>query len=105
MLDKVELQLKAGDGGRGAIAFRREKYVPFGGPSGGDGGRGGDVLIRANASLSTLQAYKRRRAFSAENGQSGMAKNKHGKDGADVVLTVPPGTLVYENKNSGEAEL
>ena len=105
MLDKVELHLKAGDGGRGAIAFRREKYVPFGGPSGGDGGRGGDVLIKANASVSTLQAYKRRRAFSAENGQSGMAKNKHGKDGADVVLTVPPGTLVYENKNSGEAEL
>jgi GTP-binding protein len=105
MLDRVELQLKAGDGGRGAVTFRREKFVPFGGPSGGDGGRGGDVIIKADAGVSTLRAFKHRRSFRAENGQSGMSKNKHGKDGADLVIAVPPGTLVYEKKESGEAEL
>jgi GTP-binding protein len=105
MLDRVELRLKAGDGGKGAVTFRREKYVPFGGPSGGDGGRGGDVIIKTEAGVSTLRAFKYRRAYAAEKGQNGMSKNKHGKDGADVVLTVPPGTMVYEKKDSGETEL
>ncbi len=95
MLDKVDLKVKAGDGGRGAITFRREKYVPFGGPFGGDGGRGGDVIVRADASISTLRAYQRRRSFRAEDGQAGMNKNKHGANGAPLVLKVPPGTLVY----------
>jgi GTPase len=102
MLDKVELRLKAGDGGRGAVTFRREKFVPFGGPSGGDGGRGGDIIIKADASMNTLRAYQRRRSFKAEYGQAGMSKNKHGANGVSLVLTVPPGTLVYDKTESDE---
>lgn len=104
MLDKVELKLKAGDGGRGAVAFRHEKFVPFGGPYGGDGGKGGNVIIKADASISTLRAYKHRRSFKAENGQPGMTKNKHGKDGADLVLSSPPGTMVFRVED-GQEEL
>jgi GTP-binding protein len=102
MLDRVELQVKAGNGGNGAVTFRREKFVPFGGPSGGDGGRGGDVIVRSDASVSTLRAYQHRRSFKAEAGQQGMSKNKHGKDGANLVLRVPPGTLVYYDRETGE---
>ncbi|HSW57217.1 MAG TPA: GTPase ObgE [Dehalococcoidales bacterium] len=102
MLDKVELRVKAGDGGRGAVAFRREKFIPYGGPFGGDGGRGGDVIIRALTSVSTLRAYQRKRNFRAENGGHGMTKNKHGANGLGVVLNVPPGTLVYHKDNQDE---
>ncbi len=105
MLDRVELKVKAGDGGRGAVTFRREKFVPFGGPSGGDGGRGGDVIVKASVSISTLRAYKHKRGFKAANGQEGMSKNKHGANGEDMVLSVPPGTLVYEKEESGEQRL
>ncbi len=105
MLDKVELKLKAGDGGRGAVTFRREKYVPFGGPSGGDGGKGGDIIVQANASVSTLREYLHRRIFKSENGQAGMSKNKHGADGANLYLNVPPGTLVYIKRDNGELDL
>lgn len=98
MLDRVEIRLKAGDGGKGAVAFRREKYVPFGGPFGGDGGRGGDIIIKSDPGVDTLRAFKYKRDFKAENGQNGMSKNKHGANGADLVLKVPPGTLVYEKK-------
>jgi GTP-binding protein len=99
MLDKVELKIKAGDGGSGAVAFRREKFVPFGGPFGGDGGRGGDVIIKADANINTLRSYKYKKSFKAENGQNGMSKNKHGANGANLVLNVPPGTLVYEKQD------
>ena len=102
MLDRVELHIKAGNGGNGAVTFRREKFVPFGGPSGGDGGTGGNVIVRADAGVSTLRAYQHRRSFKAESGQPGMSKNKHGKDGTDLVLKVPPGTLVYNKAESGE---
>ena len=98
MLDKVELRLKAGDGGKGAVTFRREKFVPFGGPFGGDGGKGGDVIVKANDSVNTLRPYKYKRSYKAENGQAGMSKNKHGKDGDNLVLNVPPGTLVYSEE-------
>ena len=81
MLDKVALRVKAGDGGRGSVAFRHEKFVPFGGPFGGDGGRGGNIIVRADEGVSTLRAYQRKRSFKAQNGQSGMTKNKHGADG------------------------
>jgi GTPase len=101
MLDRVELKLKAGDGGKGAITFRHEKYVPFGGPSGGDGGRGGDIIILSDASQSTLRPYQRRRMFHAEDGQPGMSKNKHGANAPSIKLSVPPGTLVYEKTESG----
>jgi GTPase len=105
MLDKVELRIKAGDGGRGAVAFRREKYVPFGGPSGGDGGKGADIIVKSSASVSTLRAYLHRRSFKAANGEGGMSKNKHGADGADLYLNVPPGTLVYIKRQTGELDL
>jgi GTPase len=105
MLDHVELKLSAGDGGKGAITFRREKFVPFGGPSGGDGGTGGDIIIKADASVNTLRPYKRRRIFRAENGQSGMSKNKHGSNAANLVLGVPLGTLIYEKSENGEGML
>jgi GTP-binding protein len=105
MLDKVTLRVKAGDGGRGAVTFRHEKFVPFGGPFGGDGGRGGSVIVRADEGVSTLRAYQRRRDFKAQNGQNGMTKNKHGADGANLVLAAPPGTLVYLRAPSGEDTL
>ena len=105
MLDKVALRIKAGDGGRGAVTFRHEKFVPFGGPFGGDGGRGGDVIVRADEGVSSLRAYQRRRSFKAENGQGGMTKNKHGADGADLTLVVPPGTLVRWRDEEGNESL
>ena len=101
----VELKLKAGDGGRGAVTFRHEKYVAFGGPFGGDGGRGGNVTIKADESVSTLRAFKHRRSFRAENGQPGMNKNMHGSDGANLILKVPPGTLVFRKTESDQSEL
>ncbi len=105
MLDRVELQLKAGDGGRGAITFRREKFIPYGGPFGGDGGKGGHIIIKADESLDTLRAYKYKRSFKAENGGGGMTKNKHGKNGESLTLSVPLGTLVYLKSNTGSLEL
>lgn len=105
MLDKIEIKLKAGDGGRGAVTFRHEKFVPYGGPYGGDGGRGGSIIIRADDSLSSFRAFKHRRVFKAENGQPGMSKNKHGRDGADLILPVPQGTLVFRKSESGEEDL
>jgi GTP-binding protein len=105
MLDKVALSVKAGDGGRGAVSFRHEKFVPFGGPFGGDGGHGGDIIVRADEGVSTLRAYQRKRIFKAQNGQNGMTKNKHGSDGTDLTLTVPPGTLVYCRSEDGQDAL
>jgi len=105
MLDRIELQVKAGDGGRGAITWRREKFIPYGGPFGGDGGKGGHVIIKADENMDTLRAYKYKRSFKAENGGAGMTKNKHGKNGESLTLTTPPGTLVYLKKESGELEL
>jgi GTP-binding protein len=102
MLDKVDLRVKAGDGGKGSVAFRREKFIPYGGPFGGDGGRGGDIIVKAVASVSTLRIYQRRRTFKAENGGAGMTKNMHGANGANVILNVPPGTLVFHKDENDE---
>jgi GTP-binding protein len=102
MLDKVELRVKAGNGGKGSVAFRREKFIPYGGPFGGDGGRGGDVIVKAISSVSTLRTYQRRRIFQAENGGAGMTKNMHGANGEDVTLNVPPGTLIYHKEENGD---
>jgi GTPase len=104
MLDKVELKVKAGSGGRGAVTFRREKFIPFGGPFGGDGGRGGDIIVKADAGVDTLRAYQRRRQFKAENGRGGLSKGMHGANGLSVILRVPPGTLVFRETESGEQE-
>ncbi len=95
-IDQAKIYVKAGDGGPGCISFRREKYVPKGGPDGGDGGRGGDVIIKADPRLNTLLTFQRNRRFKAKNGRPGMPKNMHGKNGADLVINVPPGTVVKD---------
>ncbi len=103
MFDRVGIIVKAGDGGDGAISFRREKFVPFGGPDGGDGGDGGDVLAMADSSLSSLRVLKRRRLYRAGNGEKGKGKKKHGKKGEDLILRVPVGTVALDTKQiSGE---
>ncbi|MEE8348059.1 MAG: GTPase ObgE [Acidobacteriota bacterium] len=94
-VDHAKIQIKAGDGGDGCLAFRREKYVPRGGPSGGDGGHGGNLYFRATTHLNTLLPFKYRQHFKADKGQPGSGQNKHGKDGQDLVVDVPIGTEVY----------
>jgi GTP-binding protein len=95
-IDLSIINVYAGTGGSGAEAFRREMGVPRGGPAGGDGGRGGDVILRADRQLSTLLDFRYRQHYRAERGQHGMGKNRTGKDGADLVLRVPPGTTVTD---------
>jgi GTP-binding protein len=100
-IDRVRIRVKAGDGGSGISSFRREKFVPMGGPDGGDGGRGGDVVVRGDSNLATLLDYSYRDSFSADNGDHGSGANKTGASGKDVVLPVPPGTVVRD-AHSGE---
>lgn len=95
-LDEAKVYIASGAGGNGCIAFRREKFIEFGGPSGGDGGRGGDVVIEAVNGLNTLIDYRYQQHFKAQNGIPGMGKDRHGANGKDVVLRVPVGTQVYE---------
>ncbi|MDX1580790.1 MAG: GTPase ObgE [Alphaproteobacteria bacterium] len=94
-LDECKIYLKSGDGGNGCVSFRREKYVEFGGPDGGDGGRGGDVWIEAVDSLNTLIDYRYQQHFKADRGADGAGRNRTGKGGRDVVLKVPVGTQVF----------
>lgn len=98
-IDQAEIQLKAGDGGNGIVAFRRETFVPDGGPSGGDGGKGGDILFEADANLRTLMDFRYKRKYVAERGEDGKNKNRFGGHGKDLVVKVPCGTLIKE-KNS-----
>jgi GTP-binding protein len=95
-LDEAKVYIESGAGGNGCIAFRREKFIEFGGPSGGDGGRGGDVVIEAMNGLNTLIDYRYQQHFKAERGGNGMGKDRHGANGKDKVLRVPVGTQVYE---------
>ena len=95
-IDRVVVKVTAGTGGSGATSFRREKFVPMGGPDGGDGGRGGDVIVRADSNLATLLDYTYRDAWEAERGDHGQGSNKTGRSGDDVVLPVPPGTVVKD---------
>ena len=95
-IDEAEIHVKAGDGGDGAVTFRREAFVPRGGPSGGDGGDGGSVILRARAGLDTLMDFRGRHHWEAASGRPGGAKNMAGAAGADLVIDVPPGTLVYD---------
>jgi GTP-binding protein len=98
-LDQAKIYIRSGDGGHGAISFRREKFIEFGGPDGGDGGRGGDVWAECVANLNTLIDYRYQQHFKARNGTPGMGKNRSGPDGADVVIKVPPGTEIYAEDN------
>lgn len=100
-LDYAEIEVKAGDGGPGASSFRRVAYIPKGGPDGGDGGRGGDVLLRADPQLSTLMDFRYRRQYKADSGGKGTGANCTGRSGETLVLRVPPGTLVRDVE-SGE---
>lgn len=95
-IDKAKIYVKGGDGGNGCVAFLREKFVPFGGPAGGDGGKGGDVIIVADSHLQTLMDFKYKRHYKAEKGQHGQGGNKKGKDGKDLIIKVPIGTVVKD---------
>ncbi len=102
MIDRVKIDVKAGDGGRGVISFRREKFVPFGGPDGGDGGQGGSVFIIADRSMTTLlKYYQGKRRFTADEGIKGARKKMHGKNGSDLTIMVPPGTLIFKEIDDG----
>ncbi|MCE5313958.1 MAG: GTPase ObgE [Armatimonadota bacterium] len=96
-VDQVEIVVKSGDGGNGIVAFRREKYIPRGGPSGGNGGRGGDVILEADARLNTLVDLRYKKHYKAERGGDGGPNDRHGKNGDDLTLRVPVGTLVYRS--------
>lgn len=100
-VDEAKILVKGGDGGNGCVAFRREKYVPRGGPSGGDGGNGGDVVLQSTEQENTLLRYRYNREFRADRGRHGEGSNCHGRSGGDTVLTVPVGTLVFD-EGSGE---
>lgn len=100
-IDYAKIHLIAGQGGSGCLSFHREKYVAKGGPDGGDGGRGGSIILQANKQLRTLQDYSYRRVYKAKRGQHGMGSNKHGRKGQDIVLQIPLGTLV-KNAETGE---
>src|SRR5690625_1399313 len=95
-VDQVSIFVKAGDGGNGIVAYRREKYVPKGGPAGGDGGDGGNIVFKVDEGLNTLMDFRYNRHFKANRGENGMSKGKHGKNAEDLVIPVPPGTVVYD---------
>lgn len=97
-IDKVSITVKAGDGGDGAVSFRREKYVPNGGPNGGDGGKGGDIILKVKDNISTLLDFRFQKHFRAENGHKGDINNMAGKKGKDLIIFVPRGTLVRDEK-------
>ena len=95
-IDNIKVYLKAGDGGNGAVAFHREKFVNAGGPDGGDGGRGGNIVFKVDTGANTLLAFRYKRKFIAENGDNGNGGKRHGKSGSDTVIPVPPGTLIKD---------
>jgi len=99
-VDRVQIEVAAGNGGRGICSFRREKYVPLGGPDGGDGGRGGSVILKAQPGVDSLAALAHRRQWKADHGGSGGPANCQGRDAEDLVLLVPPGTLVVDESTT-----
>src|SRR5580765_5640365 len=95
-IDRVVVNAKAGSGGSGIVSFRREKFVPMGGPDGGDGGRGGDVVVVGDSNLATLLDYTYRDSWNATDGDHGSGSNKSGRAGTDVVMPVPVGTVIRD---------
>ncbi|MBC7247814.1 MAG: GTPase ObgE [Actinobacteria bacterium] len=104
-IDEAEIRVRGGDGGHGCVSFHREKYRPLGGPDGGDGGRGGSVILRASPSVNTLVEFTRRRHYRAGSGRNGSGNNRHGADGKDLVLQVPVGTQVRDEQGRLLADL
>jgi GTP-binding protein len=96
-VDRAEVEIEAGKGGDGCVAFRREKYVPQGGPSGGDGGNGGSVVVRAREGVNSLVQFSHQRHWRAERGQPGQGSDRHGRSGQDLTIEVPPGTLIIDS--------
>ena len=96
-LDQCKIYLKSGDGGRGSMSFRREKFIEFGGPDGGDGGKGGDIVFEAAENLNTLIDYRYQQHFRAQKGRGGAGANKTGAKGRDLVLRVPVGTQILDD--------
>ena len=99
MFDKAEIRVKAGSGGDGAVTFRHEKYAPLGGPDGGNGGAGGDVIITADSGFASLRIFKRNRLYRAGDGGQGKGQKKKGKRGSHLVLKVPVGTMIFEQSD------
>src|SRR5438270_13624101 len=98
-VDRVEIEVVAGNGGNGCVSFRREKYIPLGGPDGGDGGHGGSVIFRAQPGVNNLAALAHRKHWRAEHGQPGASSDCSGRSAEDLVLLVPPGTVVIDDKS------
>ena len=99
-IDEAFLEVRAGNGGAGSISFRREKFIPFGGPDGGDGGKGGDVIFKVNLNKNTLIDFRNTRVFSARNGKPGSGKNMSGAAAEDLVLDIPQGTVIYDDASN-----
>ena len=97
-VDQVKIYVKGGDGGNGMVAFRREKYVPNGGPAGGDGGKGGNVIFQVEEGLRTLVDFRFKKHFKATRGEHGMSKSMNGKNAEDLIVKVPPGTIVRDEQ-------
>ena len=98
--DEASITVQSGDGGRGCVSFRREKFVPRGGPDGGDGGKGGDVILRSSSHRRTLYPFRFKRQFKAKNGAHGQGKQKTGRKGDDLIIEIPPGTLVIDEETN-----
>ena len=101
-IDEAFLEVRAGDGGSGASSFRREKYIPFGGPDGGDGGKGGDIVFRVNGNINTLIDFQNKKIFQAKNGKRGAGKNKSGLAGDDLIIDIPNGTVIYDDESGDQ---
>ena len=95
-IDEIRITVQSGNGGAGCVSLRREKYIPKGGPDGGDGGRGGDVILKATTKKRTLYHLQFRKLYKAENGSSGQGRNRTGRNGGDLVIELPAGTLVID---------